>query len=424
MRFSQCLHSTSLLLAALAPLALGAGCGGGGGTGLSPTPELGAIVGTVWLDADGDGTFGTEVEEPGLAGFIVYADLNGNGVFDPSEPFAISEGAGFFQLVLPAGTYTIGIVPLSGFRVTSPGRGNLRQPTLIPQSRIVGGTDAPAGQFPWMTAIVPRTKDNAFEGFTCGGTLIQPTWVLSAAHCFFDPGNNLNRDPDDFYDVVIGRDVLTKEGTGERIPVRRFIIFPEYPPRQAELKALVGDIALLELERPSSQPFVPIAKPEDDALLTDGTFSTLLGWGGLLPRGGQLNVDPPEPPQEFSDRLQLAQVPIVSNPICNQGAFPQAGSIIDSMLCAGFAEGGIDSCQGDSGGPLLINSGRGLIQVGVVSIGFGCAQPQSFGIYTRVSSFADWVDAIVTSPIANGYRVQLRAGQVFDKADFGFQRVF
>jgi secreted trypsin-like serine protease len=421
-------------LTLLSCLATTVGCGNGGGTSVSPEDSFGVILGTVWEDRDGDGTFGTEEDEPGLVGFTVFADLNNNGIFELDEPAAVTDPNGFFELVLPPGTYTLAVVPFPDYVPTSPGRGDAQSTPVVTAprrshqqsssvARIVGGDVVPNQDFPYMAAVVPRDRDNVFDGFTCGATLIAPTWLVSAAHCFYDPTNNLIRDPDDFYDVVLNRNTLSEDTVGERLPVKRLIMFPQYPADpifQQELASPLGDLALMELALPSSLPVVDIARPGDESFLAAGQISTILGWGGTLPRLFPPSFDEPE--QIFSDQLLTAQVPIISNDACRQTEDLLNQSVRDEMLCAGFVEGGIDTCQGDSGGPLLVTTPRGLIQAGVVSIGTGCAQPNGFGVYTRLSSFADWIDAITTSPISNGYRVELRAGQIFDKAEFGFQR--
>jgi trypsin len=78
-------------------------------------------------------------------------------------------------------------------------------------------------------------------------------------------------------------------------------------------------------------------------------------------------------------------VPIVSRQVCSE----TYGEILDSLVCAGEEEGGVDSCQGDSGGPLYDASG---IQIGIVSFGIGCALPDTPGVYTNVGSFIDFIN--------------------------------
>ncbi len=84
-------------------------------------------------------------------------------------------------------------------------------------------------------------------------------------------------------------------------------------------------------------------------------------------------------------------VPLVSAATCNQ---PQSydGAIKDGMFCAGRPEGGTDACQGDSGGPIVFDPlSRKPTQVGVVSWGRGCAQPQKFGVYTSIAFYSQWI---------------------------------
>src|SRR5262249_22043177 len=74
-----------------------------------------------------------------------------------------------------------------------------------------------------------------------------------------------------------------------------------------------------------------------------------------------------------------------------QGRYANA-TIGSGQICAGLEEGGKDSCQGDSGGPLIMNDANGCPwQVGIVSWGEGCAERKAYGVYTRISHYADWI---------------------------------
>ena len=115
---------------------------------------------------------------------------------------------------------------------------------------------------------------------------------------------------------------------------------------------------------------------------TTGQTCFVSGWGALEYGGGS------------PDTLQWVDVPIITNSKCN-GQY--GGSITDSNICAGYDEGGKDSCQGDSGGPLVCHSpsrksGNAVI-TGVVSYGQGCAWEGFAGVYTRVTSYLDWIKA-------------------------------
>ena len=90
-----------------------------------------------------------------------------------------------------------------------------------------------------------------------------------------------------------------------------------------------------------------------------------------------------------SDDDRQRRVEIVDNETCARRC---GGRITDGQVCAGYRQGTMDSCQEDSGGPLVVSGGpTGWTQIGVVSWGAGCAQPGAYGVYTRVSSYIDWI---------------------------------
>jgi hypothetical protein len=111
--------------------------------------------------------------------------------------------------------------------------------------------------------------------------------------------------------------------------------------------------------------------------------SLVSGWGATAEGGSSAAI------------LQKVRVPIVSNTTCNAA---YGGGITANMLCAGLVEGGKDSCQGDSGGPLVVPDGSGWRLAGVVSFGNGCARPNFYGVYTRISSFTTWITSQVGAP--------------------------
>jgi uncharacterized protein YkwD len=228
---------------------------------------------------------------------------------------------------------------------------------------IIGGEEAVPGAWPWMAALLGEQL--------CGGSLIAPEWVLTAAHCFN------GTDPAQF-EVVLGRHALSSN-EGQVHQVAQIILHPDYDPNTDD-----SDIALIRLATPSTQTVVPLVSPATAHLANPGVNATVTGWGNMDPDGGQ----------NFPDALQQVTVPIVSNETCNS---PQSynGAITDNMLCAGFATGGFDSCQGDSGGPLVVSNpgGPGWAQAGVVSFGNGCAQANFYGVYARVSMFHTWVES-------------------------------
>jgi hypothetical protein len=267
-----------------------------------------------------------------------------------------------------------------------------QKPTPIPtptsgpiEPQIVGGVPAGSGEYPWQAAIIAATESNPQAGQFCGGSLIDPEWVLTAAHCVVSSG--LTQNPANI-EVVLGilklSDGPTSGSTGQRIAVAEIIPFPGYSIATSD-----GDIALLHLATPASLNSavntIGLITPGDSGLVAPGIPATVTGWGTTTQGGFSSNA------------LLEVSVPIISNETCNAPS-SYNGGITNNMLCAGLAQGGKDSCQGDSGGPLVVPEGPGWLQAGVVSFGEGCAQPDFYGVYSRVSQFNDWINLQINGP--------------------------
>ena len=142
---------------------------------------------------------------------------------------------------------------------------------------------------------------------------------------------------------------------------------------------ILNDICLLKLETAATMgPHVgTIPLPSAYEEYEEGTMCTVTGWGTTSEGGSLARV------------LQKVDVPIVSWENC---ALAYVGNIIaDFMLCAGPDQGGKDACQGDSGGPLMCGNQLS----GVVSWGYGCAEPGYPGVYTQTSYFVNWINSHV-----------------------------
>ncbi|NJO18259.1 MAG: serine protease [Thioploca sp.] len=244
------------------------------------------------------------------------------------------------------------------------------QTTIAATPRIINGTRAKTGQWPWMVAIVNSNSFSPLEGQFCAGTLIHPAWVLTSAHC--TDGETVQS-----IKVLLGSDTLSDKTTGEIVTIKQIIKHPDY---DYDPESPSADVALLELAKPSTQPILRIAERYSD-LTQPGELATIIGWGAT--KTNRYNP-------RYADSLQQATIPIVSNDICNSPVSYQ-GDIQETMLCAGLKEGGIDACTGDSGGPLVRETEQGWQQIGIVSWGEGCALPNYYGVYTRVPPFQEYI---------------------------------
>lgn len=239
-----------------------------------------------------------------------------------------------------------------------------------PSSAVVGGRDAAPGAYPAVAEITFGSS------FLCTGTLIAPRWVLTAGHCGSITGAAVASPaawPPQLIDVRIGS---VTPGAGERVPVRRVVVNPNY-------LANVGyDIALLELSSASTKAPARVVGAGGSALWAPGTMETIVGFG-TTSEGG-----------DVADTLQEAQVPITTDAYCS-GAYDDFDAT--SMVCAGFPQGGVDTCQGDSGGPMFGRNAAGALKVvGATSFGEGCARPGKPGVYARVGDTAlrEWIRSL------------------------------
>ncbi|XP_051770718.1 prostasin [Ctenopharyngodon idella] len=242
----------------------------------------------------------------------------------------------------------------------------------IMTNRIVGGSSASEGAWPWQVDIQSDS-----QGHVCGGTVISESWVLSAAHCFPNP-NDISS-----YIIYAGRQQLNgwnPDQTSHRI---RHVVVPlGYTDPQ-----LGQDIALVELATPIvwSDRIQPVCLPNANAEFNSDMKCMITGWGNIRDGVALQGVGP----------LQEVQVPIIDSKTCQDMFLINPTENIDirfDMMCAGYQEGGKDSCQGDSGGPLVCQISDGSwVQAGIVSFGLGCAKANRPGVYAKVSSFSNFI---------------------------------
>ncbi len=241
--------------------------------------------------------------------------------------------------------------------LASPGPGGA--PTLRPQPRITGGSEARPQQNPWSVALM----NSSGEQF-CGATLVRPTKVVTAAHCIIDPTTGVRRTSTSLR-AVVGRTDLHNTSEGTEARVRQVWVHPSYKSFNAG-----ADVAVLTLSAPVPEQPIQVAGSGDSGLYSPGTQGRVLGYGRTSESGSQSQV------------LRSADVPVTADDACRH-AYGQYNPA--AMFCAGVPEGGRDACTGDSGGPFVV----GDRLIGVVSFGTGCGRPGFPGVYTRLATYAD-----------------------------------
>ncbi|MEU2158350.1 serine protease [Streptomyces sp. NPDC019396] len=263
-----------------------------------------------------------------------------------------------------------------------------------PGARIIGGTEVSNDAYPFMAALLSKGSGSALKRQFCGGSLISPDVIMTAAHCV------TGMEAKDLQ-VVVGRTTLSnsKQGqvrnarpsTGEGDP-GGIVVHPRY------LKGKEAyDIAFVQLDKPV-KGIVPIKLPTlgTDALIRPGAKAVVTGWG---------NTDTDM--THYPDRLREVKVPLLSHDECKVSYREYDRKV---NVCGGVE--GKDSCQGDSGGPLFrkVPGRQQPIQIGVVSYGEGCAAQGAPGVYTSVSSSKLW-DTLSESPEGKSLKERLNRGR-------------
>lgn len=218
-----------------------------------------------------------------------------------------------------------------------------------PEPLIVGGEPKGIAEFPWMVALTTTGSDAAY----CGGALISPDRVLTAAHCV--SGYSLSQ-----VRVIAGRTDLSSDDGEERAILNAWV----HPGYRSPVEG--HDIAIVLLNQ--AVPYRVLPMETDPGAYRPGTPATVLGWGYTSERGPSSPV------------LRSAELALVEDSDC-AATFSEFNP--QTMVCAGAPYGGVDACYGDSGGPLVAD-GR---LIGITSWGSGCAREDTPGVFVRIASY-------------------------------------
>ncbi|KAL5292131.1 hypothetical protein ACFFRR_011130 [Megaselia abdita] len=235
---------------------------------------------------------------------------------------------------------------------------------IKPESRIVGGSLAEAGQFPYQVWL---SISSSYGGWDCGGSIIDAEWILTAAHCTYGASEIV---------VIAGSlNIEQLEDTVQTRTASQVIIHPQY-----ELTTLKNDISLIRLSSPLQLTYkvwpVPLVDRSEVNDSFEGEHVIASGWGRTSDAG-------PAPSQ-----LRYVDMYVESQAACI--GYYGSVTVTDGVICTYTEYGTKSTCQGDSGGPLVSKATGHLIGCTSFVSSTGCQSGAPDG-FTRITYYLDWI---------------------------------